>query len=624
MMLPSSLSSTLSCALPCHKNGFPYNLSILEQAPVLVWHAGPDSKCDWFNASWLAFTGRSLDQELGDGWTNGVHPEDLDAGVRSFLGAFKERRSFEVEYRLRHHSGEYRWIHVVGNPLYSANGEFFGYIGYCFDVMDRKRAEHALVENEERWQFALEGSQDGVWDWNVQAHEAYFSPRWKEMLGYEPDEIGTSSTEWFNRVHPDDLPKAMEALQKHFSRETPFYLCEHRLRAKDGSCRLILARGKVMTWTPDGKPLRMLGTHIDMTELKQLKEFLIESQVQFSQAFVHAPIGMALAAIDGRWLKVNPALCAILKYSEQELLTLKFQNLTHPDDMANDVAQILRLLSGDIKVYQTENRYLAKDGDVVWVQLNVSLVCDARGRPVYFIKQMQDITNRIRAESALKKSKAQLRALLEERERMARDLHDNSIQALYAVGMDLCECKDLLATRSGKQKVGLVLYRLVDRINEVIRELRGHILNNGTVHGRISEDVAQKIRQIVRQVSESRNIRIKATVHRRAITALDHEQVAHVLAIMREGLSNIVRHAQARRVQVALVLTPPAVCLEIADDGVGGVVFQNRQPGRQQGLRNIRSRAVRMKAEYTFTSPQGGGTRIRILIPNPRARGYGA
>lgn len=464
---------------------------------------------------------------------------------------------------------------------------------------------------------------------------------------------------------------------------------------------------------------------------------------------MYAPIGMALAGIDGRWLKVNPALCAILKYSEQELLELKFQSLTHPDDLSNDVPQIIRLLNGEIQLYETEKRYLTKDGDVVWVQMNVSLVRDAQGDPAYFIKQVQDITDRkcaeeslrrseerfasfmdnllgyawikdqagayvyankkfvdavgcrmepgfvligkqddlimpegaaqacrrndlkvlrtgrpvqslegyglagmrrvllvskfplklgedeqtsvagfaidvtsrVWAEKALKKSRAKLRALLEVRERMAQDLHDHSIQTLYAVGMDLCECKDLLAAPAGRQKVGLVLHRSVDRINEVIRELRSYLRKKDTSNGKIPDNMAQAIRQMVRQMSESGNIRIKATVQRKAVMALDQMQVAHVFAIIREGLSNIVRHARARQAEVSLVLTPPAICVEIADDGVGGAACQHRRAGQKLGLHNIWARAARMKAGYTLTSPQGGGTRLRIVIP--LGSGYG-
>lgn len=124
---------------------------------------------------------------------------------------------------------------MLAPPLYIEGGEFSGYLGYCFDITDRKRAECAVAESEQRWQFALEGSRDGVWDRNVPTDEVYFSSRWKEMLGYQPDEIGVLSNEWSSRVHPDDLPKATEALQKHFRRETPFYVCEYRLRAKTAS-----------------------------------------------------------------------------------------------------------------------------------------------------------------------------------------------------------------------------------------------------------------------------------------------------------------------------------------------------------------------------------------------------
>ena len=121
-----------------------FYLSILNHSPVLVWRAGTDAKCDWFNATWLAFTGRTLEQELGDGWAQGVHPEDLDRCVKTYLESFQARKPFEMEYRLRDHHGHYRWILDIGTPRETLDAAFGGYIGYCFDITERKLSEEEL------------------------------------------------------------------------------------------------------------------------------------------------------------------------------------------------------------------------------------------------------------------------------------------------------------------------------------------------------------------------------------------------------------------------------------------------------------------------------------------------
>jgi PAS domain S-box-containing protein len=115
----------------------------------LIWTSGTDKLCNYFNTSWLKFTGRTLEQEIGNGWVEGVHPEDLDRCVETYVTAFDKRQPFEMEYRLRHASGEYRWILDLGTPNYNSSGEFMGYIGNCFDITDRKQTEQELIVAKE-------------------------------------------------------------------------------------------------------------------------------------------------------------------------------------------------------------------------------------------------------------------------------------------------------------------------------------------------------------------------------------------------------------------------------------------------------------------------------------------
>ncbi len=138
-----------------------------------------------------------------------------------------------------------------------------------------------MRESEERWHFALEGSGDGIWDWNIKTNEIYFSNQWKRMLGFEPGEMENKFSEWEKRVHPDDLQTALDDIQRHKVGETPLYLNEHRLMHKDGLYRWILDRGKIISHDEEGNPLRFIGTHSDITkrkndeqELEKLKDNL--------------------------------------------------------------------------------------------------------------------------------------------------------------------------------------------------------------------------------------------------------------------------------------------------------------------------------------------------------------
>jgi PAS domain S-box-containing protein len=120
----------------------------------MIWRAGLDAKCDYFNQTWLSFTGRALEEEMGDGWAEGVHPEDLERCVAHYLDHFHRRESFEMEYRLRRHDGKYRWIFDRGVPFTDDSGAFAGFVGSCIDVDDRRRAQEAQQQHNQE-QLAL-------------------------------------------------------------------------------------------------------------------------------------------------------------------------------------------------------------------------------------------------------------------------------------------------------------------------------------------------------------------------------------------------------------------------------------------------------------------------------------
>jgi diguanylate cyclase (GGDEF)-like protein/PAS domain S-box-containing protein len=134
------------------------------------------------------------------------------------------------------------------------------------------RLTRALQKSEERWKFALEGAGDGVWDWNVQEDSVVFSQRYIEMVGYTDEDIAANENAWRQRIHPDDREQVDEDIHAYLDGHTPSYCNEHRVICRDGSVKWVLARGMVISRTPDGNPLRMIGTHADITERKALED----------------------------------------------------------------------------------------------------------------------------------------------------------------------------------------------------------------------------------------------------------------------------------------------------------------------------------------------------------------
>jgi PAS domain S-box-containing protein len=192
------------------------------------------------------------------------------------LAAYETQGYYQAEFQMKRKNGEIFPTEHFVRPVYR-QGQLDYVVSVVRDITQRKQVEAALRESEARWQFALEGAGDGVWDWNAQTNCVYFSPRWKSMLGFAAHEIDGALEEWDKRVHPDDRDYVYAELQQHFAGKTAVYVSEHRMQCKDGSYKWILDRGQVISRTADGQPLRVIGTHTDITERKHIEAALRES-----------------------------------------------------------------------------------------------------------------------------------------------------------------------------------------------------------------------------------------------------------------------------------------------------------------------------------------------------------
>ena len=212
------------------------------------------------------------------------HPDDVHLLESDLRKISTSPATLGGEFRIVLSSGEVKWV-LRRSCAVSADAQGHLRVGVLLDITGRKAAEAALSENEALWKLAMEGAGDGVWDWNLATGEEYVSDRIKAMFGYDEDDVIAFAAVMDGLTHPDDLPKMQQDRQAHFEGRAPVYRNEHRIRCKDGSWKWVLSRGVVIARDEDGEPLRMVGTHTDITDLKraEAQRQALESQLREAQ-----------------------------------------------------------------------------------------------------------------------------------------------------------------------------------------------------------------------------------------------------------------------------------------------------------------------------------------------------
>ena len=231
------------------------------------------------------------------------------------------------------------------------------------------------------------------------------------LCGYPAsDFINNRVRSYASVVHPDDLSITYSAITA-IERQESFELT-YRLQHADGHSVWVREKGRG-EFNSHGQLLWISGFIWDISDRKAVEDQLQVSQQRFSNAFSTAPQGMALVSLQGQWMEVNDQLCDMLGYSREQLLSKDFQQLTHPDDLNTDLQNIEELLAGEVNTYEMEKRYLDSQGRIIWALLSVSLVRDSNGQPVHFVSQIQDFSERIATEMAIREREDYLRTLLD-------------------------------------------------------------------------------------------------------------------------------------------------------------------------------------------------------------------
>ncbi len=250
--------------------------NIADSAPVLIWMAGTDKLCYFFNKGWLNFTGRTMEQESGNGWAEGVHPDDLEKCLDVYISCFDKRAPFYMEYRLKRHDGEYRWLSDNGVPRFTSNGEFEGYIGACMDINNEKSHQQKLEESEEKFRLLADSMAQHIWTSDPEGNLNYYNQSVFDYSGLTLEQINKDG--WMQIVHPDDREENIKQWVNAVSTGKDF-LFEHRFRRYDGVYRWQLSRA-IPQKDENGKIQMWVGTS---TDIQEQKTFTKELELQVTE-----------------------------------------------------------------------------------------------------------------------------------------------------------------------------------------------------------------------------------------------------------------------------------------------------------------------------------------------------
>ena len=631
-------------ASPAHSDRY---RSLVELSPDAIF-IGEAGRIAFVNAAAVRLFGAAhADDLIGVAVLDLFHPDHHDLIRARVQGLRTGQPAPLVEQRIVRLDGSVGDVEVTA-ALLDVAGQAIQVI--VRDLTERRQTESALRTSEERLRLAFAGAQEGVYDWNLQTGEVFYSPRWTEMLGYAPEEIQPHVREWERLLHPDDSERA-RGLVDRVVRGEQDYRMEFRLRHKEGHYVDILSRGYAVRRTPDGPVVRIVGTHFDLTERKRAEAALRESEERLTLAFAGAQEGVWDWNLETGAVVYSAQWTQMLGYAADEVEPnlSAWERLLHPDDRdrAREVHE--RVARGG-RFYEGEFRLRHKLGHYVHVLSRGFPVRRVSGGPVVRIVGTHfDLTERKRAEEMLRRAHEELEkrvrertaelalanaslreemderqraersrmellgrlvfAQEDERRRIAREMHDQFGEQLTALARRISLLKEAVQPYpelAGQIEALESVARRIDRdVDHLVWELRPTALDDLGLRAALANYIADW----------STRVSIPAELHTFGLldTRLQTDAETTLFRIVQEALTNIAKHARASSVEVILERRSDQVLLVVEDDGVG---FDPGAPSPEQsfGLLGMQERAALVGATLQIESTPGKGTTVLLRM----------
>lgn len=431
----------------------------MNNAPILAWLVSAEGQIVYGNPAWLTILDSMAGNPIGQFLEELFPAEFAQEYRRNNQRAIESGEIIETVETGPGKDGSLRSYLVRKFPIYREDHSIW-VGGVAIDITERQQAEAALQQSESRLQLALEGSGDGFWDLNIRTGDLYLSPRWCRMLGYAPPELADHISTWEQLIHPEDLPWVQRRLQTHLADPTVPYQFDYRLRTKTGDWKWIANYGKVVAWDETGKPIRMAGTHRDISDRKQAEAKLQQTKEQLELAFQ--------ASHDGFWdwnlvtgeIYFSPRWKEMLGYADHELPNSldAWELVIFEEDRIAAMQLIEDYNTGKLDRFLTTQRFHHKNGSTVYVLSRAIHLQDEQGHVVRMIGAHSDITETIKIQEALQTSEMQLSGVL--------DSSLDGIMAFRAIRNETGKIIDfewLLCNPAAAEMVGQSSSRLIGR-----------------------------------------------------------------------------------------------------------------------------------------------------------------
>jgi PAS domain S-box-containing protein len=380
---------------------------LADSVPMSIWLENPKGECTYVNQTWLTLTGCRIEKELGMGWREHVHPDDLGRTCAVFEAAHREQLPLSTEYRLRAKDGQFRWMADRGQPRFAPDGKYLGHIGACFDITERKLAEEALRESEAKFRALTETTASGILIIDSNGKCLYSNPTVHNFTGYSEKEFQRMNM--IEVVHPDHRQMVLDHWTARLAGRSAPSRYELKIVHKDG--RTLWVNFAATSIQFDGKPA-ILATAADITDLKQAEENLWERTLQLNALAENSPLGIVTVNREGKVTLCNPAFEQMFQYTLSEIVGADLDSAIVPPHLLGQARELTAQASSGRR-FQIITERRRRDGSLLDVEMfAVPLVVDGETVGGYGI--YQDLTSRRDLENAIRESEERYRRIFEQ------------------------------------------------------------------------------------------------------------------------------------------------------------------------------------------------------------------